>query len=66
MSDQHQLTQDAIAIAEIVGLDGPSLERSPLSAESAINKMIVAEVVMQYTLADQLLSENYRKLLPEC
>ncbi|UWU80738.1 hypothetical protein N2603_20410 [Bradyrhizobium huanghuaihaiense] len=57
MSDDHPVTRDAIAIAEMVGLDKSALERSVLFAEAAINKMIVAEVVMQYTLADQLLSE---------
>ncbi|MCA1452071.1 hypothetical protein I6F35_02425 [Bradyrhizobium sp. BRP22] len=48
---------DALAIADLVGLDKETLTTSPLQAEHGIAKMVTAEVLMRYTLIDQLLGE---------
>jgi hypothetical protein len=38
-------------------LDADNLNRSTINRDIGINKMVIAEVVMQYTLIEQVLGE---------
>jgi hypothetical protein len=57
LTDERQLSADALTIAAIIGLDADNLNRSTINRDIGINKMVIAEVVMQYTLIEQVLGE---------
>src|SRR5258705_1041504 len=54
---EDKTLETARAIASMVGVDIEVVKVSDVRLEVAIDKMVVAEVVMQYTLLDELLGE---------
>lgn len=57
MAQSKKLLADATLIAALIGVDIDDIKRSSIRLEVAINKMVVAEVVMRYTLLDEILGE---------
>jgi hypothetical protein len=51
------LLEDARSIAFLVGVDLDTVKVSAIRLELAVHKMVIAEVVSQYTLLDEILGE---------
>ena len=56
-TNMTDLLEDARSIAFLVGVDLDTVKVSTIRLEVAIHKMVVAEVVTQYTLLDEILGE---------
>lgn len=48
---------EALKIAQFVGLDAETLNSGVFNSDMGITKMVIAEVIVQYTLIDQVLGE---------
>jgi hypothetical protein len=55
--EHAELLQETQEIASLVGVDLEKMKGNSIQLEIAIHKMVVAEVVVRYTLLDEILGE---------